>query len=380
MISIKEYLEQKDADPVEQEQAELVDTVSVEANEFARRQSRAEGEGETKTLLPAAVAAYRSALAEMGNSGQYACPALGEELKQGLNKQGAKLCAALSEECIAETEFGVREQLQNWGRGAASHYRQKTTEVKEILLVMAHAAESVGERDQRCAEQFSAVTTRLRSIANLEDLTEIRESIKKSASDLKSSIDRMTAEGKAAVDKLRAEVTVYQARLEEAEKISSRDALTGVRSRSWVEDQIEQALHAGTPFCVAIIDLNGFKQINDEHGHLIGDEVLKLFSARMQSVCRSTDTIGRWGGDEFILLLHCRMTEARGQIDRLREWVCKNYSVQGCAAPLKLRVEASIGLAERQPNETMKALVDRADVEMYKEKAVSRAKRETAAR
>ncbi len=111
-----------------------------------------------------------------------------------------------------------------------------------MLLVMAQTAESIGERDQQCAAQFTAVTTRLKGIANLEDLTEIRESIKKSASDLKSSIDRMTAEGKAAIDQLRAEVTQYQARLEEAETMASRDALTGVRSRPWVEGQIEQAL------------------------------------------------------------------------------------------------------------------------------------------
>ena len=349
MISIKQYLEQEQTD------------------------ANGDGERELKALLPVTVAAYRSALVEMGNCGQYACPALGEELKQGLSKQGVKLSAKLTCEGIEETESGVREHLQGWGRSAAKHYQQQTTEVKEILLVMAHTAESVGERDQRCAAQITEVTTRLKGIANLEDLTEIRESIKKSASDLKSSIDRMSAEGKAAVDQLRAEVTIYQTRLEEAENIASRDALTGVHSRPWVEVQIEQSLHAQAPFCVAIIDINGFKQVNDEHGHLIGDEVLKLFAAKMRSVCRVTDTIGRWGGDEFILLLHCHMTEARTQIDRLREWVCGKYTVLGNSAPLKLRVDASIGLAGRLPGETMKELIDRADLDMYREKAVARA-------
>jgi diguanylate cyclase (GGDEF)-like protein len=94
----------------------------------------------------------------------------------------------------------------------------------------------------------------------------------------------------------------------------------------------------------------------------------------MRSVCRATDTIGRWGGDEFILLLHCGIREARGQVDRLQEWVCGNYTVQGSSAPRKLRVAASIGLAERLPGETMKELVDRADAGMYQEKAASRAR------
>jgi diguanylate cyclase (GGDEF)-like protein len=362
MISIKEYLEHPEA--VADEQTSAACVVPPEPSD----------------LLPLTVAAYHAALEEMGNCGQDACPALGEELKQGLRKLGTGLTAEVSSEQVARTESGVREHLQGWGRRAALHYRQKTNEVKEILLVMARTAESVGERDLRCAQQITAVTTRLKGIANLDDLTEIRESIKKSAVELKVSIDRMSAEGKAAIDQLKAEVTQYQTRLEEAETMASRDALTGVRSRPWVEGQIEQALQKPAPFCVAILDLDKFKQVNDEHGHLVGDELLKQFAGKIRSVCRVTDTIGRWGGDEFVLLLHCRLQEARTQIDRMREWVCVKYTLEGSAGPLKLRVQASIGVAERQPGETMKDLIDRADAEMYREKAISRSSKDTAAR
>jgi diguanylate cyclase (GGDEF)-like protein len=348
MISIKRYLEEPETEPGE------------------------DGEAGAQSLLPVAIAAYCSSLVEMGNCGQDACPALGEDLKQGLGKLEEKLSVKLSCETVKETENGVRKHLQGWGRSAARHYQQQTSEVKEILLMMARTAESVGERDLRCAAQITEVTTRLKSIANLEDLSAIRESIKQSATDLKGSIDRMTSEGKAVIDKLRKEVTTYQTRLEEAEEIASRDALTGLHNRLWAEGQIEQSIHGRAPFCVSIIDIDEFKRVNDEHGHLVGDELLKKFAAKMRSVCRSTDTIGRWGGDEFMLLLHCGIVDARAQIDRLREWVCGSYTVQGSAAPRKLHVKVSIGLAERLPGETMKALVDRADAEMYREKAVSR--------
>ena len=220
----------------------------------------------------------------------------------------------------------------------------------------------------------------MKGIANLDDLTEIRESIKKSAVELKVSIDRMSAEGKAAIDQLKAEVAQYQTKLEEAETMASRDSLTGVHSRAWVEGQIEQALMKPAPFCVAILDLDKFKQVNDQYGHLVGDELLKQFAGKIRSVCRVTDTIGRWGGDEFVLLLHCRLQEARTQIDRMREWVCTKYTLEGGAGPVKLRVQASIGVAERQPGETMKDLIDRADAEMYREKAIARSNKEAAAR
>ncbi len=300
MISIKQYLDQ------------------------TQMESNSDGKAGKQALLPVAVAAYRSALMEMGNCGLDVCPALGGELKQGLGKLEEKLGKEVSSEAIEEIATGVREQLEGWGRSTAMHYRQQTSEVKEILLVMAQTAESVGERDQRAASQITEVTARLKGIANLEDLTQIREAIKQSAADLKTSIDRMTAEGKAAIDQLRKEVSTYQARLEEAEEIASRDALTGLRSRPWVEAQIEQCFHAEAVFCVAIIDINEFKRVNDSHGHLVGDEVLKQFAGELRSVCRSTDTIGRWGGDEFILMLNCGLSEAKAQIDRLRKWVCGN--------------------------------------------------------
>jgi diguanylate cyclase (GGDEF)-like protein len=325
-----------------------------------------------ENLVSAVLAAYRSALREMGGCSLAACPALGAGSRQGLSKQEATLSPPIRRETVEATEKKVQEQLQDWGKRAAEHSRQQTGEVKNLLIVMARTAESVGERDKRCAGQINEVTTRLERIASLEDLTQIRASIEKSAGELKTSIDRMTAEGKAAVEELRAQVSGYQVRLEEAEQVAMRDALTGLGNRHWVEGHIERRCSAGVPLCVAILDIDGFKQVNDEHGHLVGDELLKQFATELQSACRSTDMIGRWGGDEFILLLDCDKPRAVAKIDRLREWVCGNYTVQGRTGPIKLRVDASIGLAEHRPMETMKGLLARADAEMYREKAASR--------
>src|SRR5208282_6033196 len=254
-------------------------------------------------------------------------------------------------------------------RGAARHYQGKAREVKEMLLTMARTAESVSARDQRSAGQMSAVTERLRAIATLEDLTEIRASIDKSAADLKLSIDRMTEEGKEVLDHLKKQVEGYQTKLEEAEKIASRDALTGVSSRVYLEGQIEKRVESQATFCVAIVDIDGFKKVNDAHGHLTGDEILKQFAGELKSACRSTDMIGRWGGDEFILLFDSGLEEAEAQTERLRKWVCGNYSVAGKTGTLKLRVDASIGLAAHASGEEMNELVGRADAAMYEHKA-----------
>jgi diguanylate cyclase (GGDEF)-like protein len=324
-------------------------------------------------LLSLSIEAYLSALAEMGRSSVEVCPAEGAQLQKSLEQTGDRLAAHPSEESIATADAHVQTHLQEWGRRAARHFQKKAAEVKDILIVMARTAESVGERDQRCAQQISDVTAKLKNIANLDDLSQIRTSIEKSAGELKSSIDRMTAEGKAAMESLQAQVSTYRAKLEEAELIASCDALTRLRSRLWVEDQIEKRLQGDAPFCAAILDIDDFKSVNDDYGHMVGDELLKQFAKELGSNCRSSDIVGRWGGDEFILLLDCKLQEAESQIERIRRWVCGSYTLEGSSGPIRLNVHASIGLAECVFPETMKQLLDRADVAMYRNKAETRA-------
>lgn len=326
---------------------------------------------EPDALLPAVLEAYGSALAEMGNSSIVACPGVGEELKQGLFEVQAALTVEMTSSSVASTKATVRLMLEDWGRRTSGHYRERAQEVKEILLSMARTAESVGARDQRCALQIDNVTTRLKAIASLDDLSEIRSSIRKSATDLKTSIDRMNEEGKTLLDDLRKQVVTYQKKLEEAEEIASSDPLTRLRSRLCVESRIESRIGLDAPFCLAMVDIDGFKKVNDEHGHLTGDELLKQFASELKSACRSTDVIGRWGGDEFVILMDCGLAEATERVERLSKWVCGDYTVQGPGGAMKLKMNASIGLAEIQKGESLKALMARADAAMYQHKGAA---------
>jgi len=325
-----------------------------------------------KVLLDLALAAYRSSLLEMGECSEDACPSVGDELKDGLGKLTENLFPGISPETLKGAEARVRELLQNWGGRAATHYREKAAEVKEILLVMAHAAESVVARDVRCAAQINEVTTRLKTIADLDDLPQIRASIEKSAVELKTSIARMTEEGKAAITQLQKEVASFQVKLEEAEHMASCDRLTGLRNRHSVVGHIEAMMSASVPFCVAVFDIDGFKSVNDTYGHIVGDELLQMFAAELRTRCRTTDVVGRWGGDEFVILLDCEISEAIGQTERVKEWVCGNYTAHGTAGPVKLGVATSVGVAEYIHGETLNELFARADAEMYRSKAASR--------
>lgn len=323
-------------------------------------------------LLIAALGAYGAVLLEMGDCSMAACPGMGDGLKRELRDLKCRLSDHLGHLELVVIDNGVRTRLREWGQDTAKHYQQKADEVKGLLLTMARTAESVSVRDQRSAAQMNEVTYRLKAIASLDDLTEIRASIEKSAVELKTSIDRMTMEGKAVLDQLREQVANYQAKLEEAEELASRDALTHLSSRLYVEGQIDRRIQTLGPFCVALIDIDEFKKVNDQYGHLTGDELLKQFATELRSACRPTDVIGRWGGDEFVLLFDCDQVEAEAQAERLRKWICGNYTVKRTQGDLKLRVKASIGLAVHGPGEDMKKVIERADAAMYKQKATSR--------
>jgi diguanylate cyclase (GGDEF)-like protein len=366
MISLKKYLDSPDPAPEDTHGLEIRSTAeAVRSKDPAR-------------VLALAVAAYRAALRDMGSCSMEVCPALGQDLKDTLGKLDERLERDVSPTAVAAAEVAVQQQLQAWGKRTADHYRQKTDEVKDLLLAMARAAESVGERDKRAAGYLSDVTTRLHAIASLDDLTQIRVSIERSAADLRTSVDRMASEGKQAIAELRAELTSYQAKLEETEELASRDGLTGLRNRVWVERQLDRRLGMGKAFSVAIVDIDDFKSVNDSHGHLAGDELLQQFAMELKSACRSTDMLGRWGGDEFILVFDCALTEAQGQIERLRVWTCGNYKLHSRSGQVKLHVEASMGLAERQAGESMKELLARADAAMYQCKEASKAAATTA--
>ena len=328
---------------------------------------------EENDVLPSVIQAYRSALCEVGKCSVEVCPSLGADLKENLETLVTKLSGKINREVFSTAERDVQTGLRDWSSRAVAYYGQKASELKDLLLVMAHTADSFGARDHRYSDQLLDVTQRLGQIARLDDLTEVRASIKKNVAELKESVDRMTKESEQAINHLKAEAHRFNAKLEQVEESASRDVLSGLYNRLSVETQIERRIDSGAPFCIAIIDINRFKRVNDEHGHLVGDELLRQFAANVQSAVRSTDVIGRWGGDEFILVMDGTLHDGLAQLDRLTSRVCRSYTIQTMEGPLKLEVSASTGLAEHIPGGTMHELLGRADAAMYVRKRVLQA-------
>ncbi len=320
-------------------------------------------------VFQSALKSYRDALAAVGQAGAQACPPVGEELKQSLLNLKQRLSAEASASLITETEELLEKELQTWSARAAHFYEEKTDEVKEILNIVARAASQVGERDRRYAKRFGDLTESLQATAKLNDLTTIRQSLVKNVADMQTCVTTMAKDGQESIADLRAQMSVYENRLEEVERIASQDELTGLANRRKVERQLELRANQGSPFCLIYIDLNGFKQINDALGHFAGDSLLKQFAGELRMAFRPTDVVGRWGGDEFIVLVDEDAREGEGRVERIRQWVAGEYSVTTESGPCKVQVAAAIGFASWQPGDTPTKILQRADAAMYEHKA-----------
>jgi diguanylate cyclase len=317
---------------------------------------------------------YRSVLRTIGVSAAQACPAPGQELEAGLAGLEASLGNNVMPKVVRQTQIQVEEQLHRWGLLTAEHLKSQADEVKDLLIMLARTAESVGERDQRYAGQFAALTNDLKAIANLDDLTQIRASLVRKATELKSCVDQMAQDGRQSLAQLRTKVSTYETKLKAVEQLAAKDSLTGLANRRGVERRMDWLVAKGEPFCVVVLDLNSFKQVNDDHGHAEGDELLRKFSEELGRNVRTEDTVGRWGGDEFIIVLNRDLAAAQSQVRRIEDWVFGDYEIRTDRGKgtLTVKVSASIGLAQWLPGKTVRQVLEEADASMYLDKKKSR--------
>lgn len=155
---------------------------------------------------------------------------------------------------------------------------------------------------------------------------------------------------------------------------ATHDALTGLPNRALLEDRLEHTLAAASrtkaPVAALFVDIDGFKTVNDAHGHLVGDALLQELARRLTSVTRPADTVARFGGDEFVIV--CDDTdEAAAQ--RIAQRVAETCRPEVQVGALHLQVTASIGIAVSPPLEADGGqLVRCADAALYRAKADGR--------
>ncbi len=161
---------------------------------------------------------------------------------------------------------------------------------------------------------------------------------------------------------------------EQIKQMAITDPLTGCYNRRFFDEigrrEMQRHRRYGKPLAVVFVDINRFKYLNDRFGHDMGDTVLRTLGGMLRRHVRQSDYVIRWGGDEFLLLLTCTVTEAAGKAEELKA----AFAVERDAAALPPETGLSIGVAEVEGTaETLGNAIRLADSEMYRDKVVERA-------
>lgn len=163
-------------------------------------------------------------------------------------------------------------------------------------------------------------------------------------------------------------------RMEELEKMAYVDPLTGLANRRYTEislrARLEEVRRYGWPLGVLLTDIDHFKKVNDEHGHDVGDRVLKMVAQTLRKASRTFDIVGRWGGEEFLSLApNLNRDELHALANRFR------VLVEQSSLPVNsdtVRVTVSLGATLARSDDSVITLLKRADTLMYQSKTCGR--------
>ena len=216
--------------------------------------------------------------------------------------------------------------------------------------------ESVSLNYQRCVEAKEAIT--------YEEKLELPAGKRVWSTTLTPIVDgdQITHIVGSAID-----VTAQKELEEKLEYLARHDTLTGLPNRMFLAEYLDQYTRARDPFSLMVLDLNGFKKINDSYGHLAGDEVLKIVAKRLQSKNKEHDMVCRIGGDEFIILKHraSHQQHLDDCLQQLRTLIEQPVSYHDQT----LSVSAAIGYAQYPEDGTdYDSLMRSADARMYQQK------------
>jgi len=229
---------------------------------------------------------------------------------------------------------------------------------------------------QAAAEKLSTATEQVASAINeatitVEELGKSMQALTSGAEDVAQAAE----ESRAAINQIENASAEANTQSNEMERLAFLDPVTRLSNRRYVEMSLTTALDQfhkdREPFGLLLIDLDRFKTINDEFGHITGDRALREVGKILSGELRGLDIVGRWGGDEFIAVVHLvDGTILKGLAERCCAMVARAVIPNGAGAPVSLSV--SIGGTLALPQDTAEVVIERADRLMYQCKTSGR--------
>jgi diguanylate cyclase (GGDEF)-like protein len=263
---------------------------------------------------------------------------------------------------------------QDYFTRARTYLLERETEFAEVIDVMRIALGKLAGEAKAFNVRLMGSSERFNRLTDIEDIRELKKQVAQEVRDLNRMVVEKQKQDEINYAKLSKRIEVLQTTLQHEKHEASLDPLTRVANRGAFNQAVERwiANHNETrkSFMLALLDLDDFKKINDTHGHVIGDRVLFCAAQWFAKFVRSSDFLGRYGGEEFVIMLtDFEVPQAESKFtDLLAEIAGCNYEYKKDGQDCQVRFTVSCGLAEFLPDETAEDLLRRADEALYEAK------------
>ncbi len=253
------------------------------------------------------------------------------------------------------------------------YLRQVQDEVIKLLNELHYALESMQGDTERFGKTLAAQSQALGGNPSLKALSAIISTLKHSTDQMHDSGSSMNAQ----LNDNLTEVQRLRSDLEQAKKEASLDYLTGLLNRNTftkrLAEAVEEEKRKQHGLCLLMIDIDHFKQFNDNFGHLLGDKVIAFVGNTMKSTLKGTDLIARYGGEEFVVLLpDTHYIGATTVAEQVRKTIAEARLVRSGTKEELPHVHVSIGVAKYKYKEPVESFIERADKALYRSKELGR--------
>jgi diguanylate cyclase len=284
----------------------------------------------------------------------------------------ALLAGPISHNALKDATRSLKEVIYKQGMLKHSLSDAKVT-VKNMMITFIDRLSAVAVTTGDYHEKIDKYSQEIRQAQNIGELNKILEDVMRETriaqTEALRSRDQMI-NARQEVQEAEARIQQLENQLEQMSELVREDQLTGSLNRRGLDDVFERELarceRHNSPLCVAMLDLDDFKHLNDTHGHTVGDDALVHVVRVIKDTLRSMDVIARFGGEEFLIILpDTTLDDAMDTVTRVQRELTKRIFMHKNE---RLLITFSAGVALRIGNEEQLSMIKRADAALYKAK------------